>query len=281
MPPSTTKPGTTSRKALGIVLAITLSLCMIGIVCAIYHPFAKRTNWDKLAGGYTQPKVDAFLQDAAKTTTAGQVPLNTDLLRDFNQLANDYALYFMPEVDWYQFDNVGGAIWYVIFNWTGKFASFPEQAPKLAAEARIRKLFAAPNDQYPPLQHQEYRKYVRFDGSNYSLWPESYNADTMVYDLVDLKAESKDNFTYYTAKACGYSFNVKEREAYEPSANDLFLDAKKQAYQVSATEALARMLANGEIKNAQKDAIYTIVFRVQKGSSTPQFCQIQKTFPGN
>ena len=82
-------------------------------------------------------------------------------------MGQDYLFFFMPDVDWYNFDSTGSALHYILFTWTGEFGTFPESAPKDEAEARLRKVFAAPDNEYPKIEHKTYGKYVMFDGESY------------------------------------------------------------------------------------------------------------------
>ncbi|HCF50209.1 MAG TPA: hypothetical protein DER60_08000 [Syntrophomonas sp.] len=180
----------------------------------------------------------------------------------------------MPEVSWYDFDSDGAAISYMIFTWSGEFGTFPESVPPYQAEARLRKVFAAPDDAYPPLIHQAYPKLVRFDGAAYSPWPESYNSDTMVYDLIELKERHDGNYTYYTATANEYGFDVNGH--YEPGANEEFLLAKSKALGLDYDSTLEKLLANGQITGAEKSRTYKIEFRVDTNSPTPKIVAVDR-----
>jgi hypothetical protein len=74
-------------------------------------------------------------------------------------MGEDYRFFFMPKVAWYDFESIGAAMSYMIFTWAGEFGTFPEKAPQYQAEARLRKIFAAPNNEYPQIEHQPYRKW--------------------------------------------------------------------------------------------------------------------------
>ena len=59
----------------------------------------------------------------------------------------------------------------------------------------------APMNEYPQIEHQPYTKSVVYDGAAYKPWPESYNSNTMIYDLIELKERHEGDYTYYTATA--------------------------------------------------------------------------------
>lgn len=276
------------KSAVALIIAICATIL---VLCLIYLPnmLQQSPNWRKLAAGYQQPNIDYLLYDLQETTidANGNITIEENILRSFNRFANEYAFFFLPEVDWYQFHSVydntpgydsnGAAVMYFLFVWDGKFAHFPDKAPKLEMEARIRKLFAAPNDQYPAFPHKEYPKFAQFDGKNYSHVPTEYHENQMVYELLNIKIEKKDGYRYYTAIATQYGFDVAGN--YEPGLNELLLAAKSKQWQCSQTEALDRMLTNGQIREATPTQLYTVLFRVVEHGSYPQFCQIEKGVP--
>ena len=99
----------------------------------------------------------------------------------------------------------------------------------------------------------------------------------MVYALLDIKIEKKEGYRYYTATANEYNFDITG--SYEPGLNELFLAAKSKQWQCSQTEALDRMLTNGQIREATPTQRYTVLFHVTEHGSYPQFCQIEKGVP--
>jgi hypothetical protein len=59
----------------------------------------------------------------------------------------------------------------------------------------------APMNEYPQIEHQPYTKSVVYDGAAYTPWIESYNSNTMIYDLTKLTKRQEGDYTYYTATA--------------------------------------------------------------------------------
>ena len=233
-------------------------------------------DWQGLAADFNPLAIDGLLAAIKNNPVAGagNIEITADIKREFNQMGEDYRFFFMPEVSWYDFDSDGAAISYMIFTWSGEFGTFPESVPPYQAEARLRKVFAAPDDAYPPLIHQAYPKLVRFDGAAYSPWPESYNSDTMVYDLIELKERHDGNYTYYTATANEYGFDVNGH--YEPGANEEFLLAKSKALGLDYDSTLEKLLANGQITGAEKSRTYKIEFRVDTNSPTPKIVAVDR-----
>ncbi len=234
----------------------------------------KDIDWQGLAADYNPPAIDDLLTAIKNSpvSNAGKIEITDDIKRDFNQMGEDYRLFFMPEVNWFDFESTGAAISYMLFTWTGEFGSFPESLSPYQAEARLRKVFAAPDDVYPPLIHQTYPKFVQFDGKSYSPWPESYNTDTMVYDLVELKQRNGGDYIYYTAIANEYGFDVKGY--YEPGVNEKFLLAKAKALGLDYDSALEKLLTSGQITDTEKRRTYQIEFRVDHNGSTPKIVAV-------
>jgi len=233
-------------------------------------------DWQGLAADYHPPAIDNLLTAIknSSVTTAGDIAITADIKREFNQMGKDYHFFYMPEVSWYDFNSEGAAIRYMLYTWNEQFGVFPEQIPPYQAEARVRKLFAAPGDEYPPLLHQTYPKLVRYDGSSYSLWPESYNTDTMVYDLVELKARKEGDITYYTATANEYGFDVSGY--YEPGLNEEYLLAQSKALGLDFASTLDKLRTNGDISQAPTYQTYKIEFRVDKNSPSPQIVAVDR-----
>ena len=231
-------------------------------------------DWEKLAEGYNLPSVDGLLGAIAKSDISadGSIAITADIKREFNKMGEDYRFFFMPKVSWYDFESTGAALSYILFTWTGEFGTFPEKAPKCEAEARLRKVFAAPNDEYPPIEHQSYGKCVMFDGESYSPWPESYNDNTMIYDLIDLTARREEGFTYYTLTANEYQFDVSGN--YDPGENEKFLLAQADALELDYASTLIKLLETGEISAAQKSGTYTIELRIEGDNAVPKIVSI-------
>lgn len=237
---------------------------------------SQEIDWRALAADYNPPRIDGLLRaiTVSDIKADGGIPITADIKREFNQMGTDHRFFYLPEVAWYDFESTGAALHYMLFTWTGEFGTFPERAPKYEAEARLRKVFAASNNEYPRLEHQTYKKMVNFDGEAYTLWPESYNDNTMVYDLVDLKVRREGAYTYYTASANEYQFDLSG--AYEPGKNEIFLSAKAKALGFDYAATLARLLKSGEINSALKSKTYTIEFRVEGDSNIPMIVSVQK-----
>lgn len=239
-------------------------------------PIDAKIDWQALANDYNPPRIDGLLRAIADSdiTADNRIVITADIKRAFNQMGKDYRFFFMPKVAWYDFESTGHALSYMLFTWTGKFGTFPEKAPKYVAEARLRKLFAAPNNEYPQLEHKSYRKFVNFDGKSYSLWPESYNDSTMMYDLVDLRVRHEGAYAYYIATANEYQFDISG--TYEPGDNERFLSAKSEALGLDYVTTLARLLENGEISAALNSNAYTIEFRIKGDNSIPTIVSVDK-----
>lgn len=240
-------------------------------------PIDANINWQELAKGYNPPRIDGLLRAIADSdiTADSSIVITADIKRKFNQMGKDYRFFFMPKVAWYDFESTGAALSYMLFTWTGEFGTFTERAPKYEAEARLRKVFAAPNNEYLQLEHQPYRKLVMFDGESYTLWPESYNANTMIYDLVELRVRQDRYFTYYTATANEYGFDLSG-EGYAPGVNEKFLFGKAKDLGLDYTATLVKLLENGEISAALKSITYTIEFRTKGDNTTPMIVSIDK-----
>lgn len=235
-------------------------------------------DWQMLAQDYNPPAIDGLLREIKKSDIGedGSIIITPGIKQEFSHMGQAYHFFFMPNVAWYDFESTGAAISYMLFTWTGEFGTFPEKAPQYQAEARLHKIFAAPNDHYPRLEHQTYTKFVEFDGQAYTPWPESYNDSTMIYDLTNLKVRQDGNYTYYTATAGEYQFDVNGN--YEPGENEKFLSAKAQALGLAYTETLDRLLTNGEITGALKRLTYTIEFRIEGDSNVPMIVSVDKKF---
>lgn len=227
-------------------------------------------DWQALAAGYNPPKIDGLLQAIrdSEITGDGSVAITPVIKREFNRMGEDYRFFFMPQVNWYDFkpvayESTGEALHYILFTWTGQFGTFPEKAPKYEAEARLRKLFAAPNNEYPRLEHKDYPKCVMFDGTAYTLWPESYNDNTMIYDLTDLKVRQDGRYTYYTASCKEYGFEE-------------FLNTQADSLGLDKAAALSKLLETGKISSAPQSRSYTIEFRLESGNIIPQIISLKK-----
>jgi hypothetical protein len=239
-------------------------------------------NWQALATDYNPSNIGGLL-NAIKNTNIkadGNVVITPEIKREFNLRGEDYRFFFMPKVTWYDFKSTayeptGEALAYILFTWTGKFGTFPEKVPKYEAEARQRKIFAAPNNEYPQIKHQAYRKCVMFDGESYTSWPESYNANTMVYDLIKLNVRHDGDYTFYTASANEYQFDLTN-EGYRPGENEIFLFDKAKALGLDYPKTLAKLLETGEIIKVVKSRTYTIEFRIQGDSTVPKIVSVDK-----
>lgn len=231
-------------------------------------------NINEPAADYYPPMVEGLISAIADSDILedGYVIVTADIKREFNQMGEDYRFFFMPDVDWYDFDSTGSALNYILFTWTGEFGTFPESAPKDEAEARLRNVFAAPNNEYPPLEHQTYNKYVMFDGESYTLWPESYNDNTMIYDLVELKMNWEENYTYYTATADEYQFDLNGY--YEPGENEQYLFEQADALGLDYVSTLGKLLEIGEISSAVKSRTYIIKFRIEDNNTIPMIVSV-------
>jgi len=242
---------------------------------------AVATKIEDVEVGYNPPKIDGLLQaiNDSKITADGSIVITPEIKREFNQMGEDYRFFFMPKVDWYNFEAIayeptGEALAYILFTWTGEFGTFPEKAPKYEAEARLRKIFAAPNNEYPQLEHKAYKKCVMFDGEAYTPWPESYNDNTMVYNLTDLKVRQDDGYTYYHASSDEYQFD--STGAFEPGENEKFLNAQAEALGIDKTATLSKLLETGKIKSAPISRPFTIEFRIDSNNTTPKIVSVDK-----
>lgn len=239
-------------------------------------------DWKTLEASYNPPKIDGLLQaiNHSQISADGSVIITPDIKREFNKMGEDYRFFFMPKVIWYKFGSIayeptGEALVYILYTWTGKFGTFPEKAPKYEAEARLRKIFAAPNDEYPLLKHQNYGKCVMFDGEAYRPWPESYNASTMIYNLTDLRVRKDEGYTYYTATANEYQFDLTNG-GYTPGENEIFLFDKAKVLKLDYSTTLLKLLETGEITKAVKSRNYTIEFRIKGDSTLPKIVSVDK-----
>lgn len=239
------------------------------------NPVEAKIDWQVLAEDYHPPKIEGLLKAIAdsKIKTDGSIAITADMKREFNQMGTDYRFFFMPAVDWYDFESTGAALFYMLYTWTGDFGTFPEHAPKYEAEARIRKVFAAPDNKYPQLEHQTYNKMVTFDGQEYKLWPESYNDNTMIYDLTDMSVRQEGTYTYYTAVANEYQFDLDG--SYEPGENENFIFARAKSLGLDSAATLAKLLENGEISAAPQSCTYTIEFRIEGDNPIPMIVSVK------
>ncbi len=233
-------------------------------------------NWQLLAADYLPPGIGGLLAAIkdSNITKDGSIDITSNIKRGFNQMGEDYRFFFMPQVDWYDFESIGAAMSYMLFTWTGEFGTFPEKAPQYQAEARLRKIFAAPDNVYPQIEHQPYRKYVMYDGAAYTPWPESYNSDTMIYDLIELKERHAGDCTYYTATANEYGFDVNGY--YEAGENEKSLFANSKAWGLDYKVTLEKLLENGEIIHAEKSQTYIIEFRIEDNNTIPMIVSVDK-----
>jgi hypothetical protein len=212
-------------------------------------------DWQLLAADYNPPGIGGLLQAIkdSSITTDGSIDITDNIKLEFNQMGEDYRFFFMPKVAWYDFESIGAAMSYMLFTWTGEFGTFPEKAPQYQAEARLRKIFAAPNNEYPQIEHQPYTKSVVYDGAAYTPWPESYNSNTMIYDLTKLTKRQEGDYTYYTATANEYGFDVDVNSPYEAGEN-------------------------GDIIDAQKSQTYIIEFRIEDNNTIPMIVSVDKLY---
>jgi|GEM_PF-1685250 len=235
-------------------------------------------DWQVLAADYIPPTISGLLAAIkdSNITKDGSIGITYNIRREFNQMGENYRFFFMPKVAWYDFESIGAAMSYILFTWTGEFGTFPEKAPPYQAEARLRKVFAAPNNEYSPIEHQPYGKWVMYDDAGYSLWPESYNSNAMIYDLTELKERHEGYYTYYTATANEYGFDVKG--CYTAGENEKFLLAKSKAWGLDYNAALERLLENGDIVHAEQSRTYIIEFRIQDNNTIPMIVSVDKIY---
>ena len=233
-------------------------------------------DWQILAADYNPPGIGGLLQAIkdSNITKDGSIDITDNIKREFNQMGEDYRFFFMPKVAWYDFESIGAAMSYMIFTWTGEFGTFPENAPQYQAEARLRKIFAAPNNEYPQIKHQPYKKWVMYDGAAYTPWPESYNSNTMIYDLTKLTKKQEGDYSYYTATANEYGFDVNGY--YEAGGNERFLFANSKALGLNYNATLEKLLENGDIIDAQKNQTYIIEFRIEDNNTIPVIVFVDK-----
>ena len=146
---------------------LVLTLCLVVLAMA---------GCAKGEGEYQPPDIAGLLDAIADSEVwpDGEIVI-TGYQAPVQSHRRGHLFFFMPAVEWYQFESTRAAVAYVLFTWTGEFGTFPDQVPKDQVEARLQQLFAAPDDEYPRLVHQLYPKYARFDGDHYSPWPEGYN----------------------------------------------------------------------------------------------------------
>ncbi len=235
-------------------------------------------DWQVLAGDYNPPDIGGLLAAIkdSNITKDGSIVINYNIKREFNQMGEDYRFFFMPKVAWYDFESIGAAMSYILFTWTGEFGTFPDKAPQYQAEARLRKIFAAPNNEYPLIKHQPYMKSVVYDGAAYKPWPESYNSNTMIYDLIELKERHEGDYTYYTATANEHGFDVNAY--YEAGENEKFLFANSKAMGLDYNAVLEKLLENGDIIHAEKSQTYIIEFRIQDNNMIPMIVSVDKLY---
>ncbi len=235
-------------------------------------------NWQQLESDYNPPDIGGLLKAITESNTAidGSINITYAIKREFNQMDEDYRFFFMPNVAWYDFESVGRAISYLFFTWTGEFGTFPEKIPQYSAEARLQKIFAAPDNKHLQIEHKLYPKSVLYEDGFYSPWPESYNADVMIYDLVELKVLQEENYTYYTATANEYGFDVNGY--YEPGVNEEFLFAKSEALGLESEATLGKLLETGDIAGASKSGTYIIEFRVEDNNTTPMIVSVNRFY---
>lgn len=236
---------------------------------SVYSNSSISNNLEHLVEEYNPPQIEGFLKEIKNTDLKedGNITITPAIKREFNQMGIDYHFFFLPEVDWYDFEFQGAALSYMLFTWTGEFGVFPESVPKYEMEARLQKVFAAHNDEYPSIEHKSYPKFVLFDGQLYSPWPESYNDATMIYDLTDLRIKNEGEYTYYTALTNEYMFDVKG--CYEPGENEKFLSAQAEVLGLNYRDTLVKLLETGKIREASESGTYEIQFRVKEGSPIP------------
>ena len=239
-------------------------------------------DWQELASKYNPPAIDGLLEAIKDSSMAekGNIAITPLIKRYFNKMGEDYLFFFMPQVAWYDFgpavyDPTGEALSYILFIWKHQFGEFSAM-PKYETEAWLRKIFAAPNDVYPPLEHKEYGKCVVYDGEVYTPWLESYNDNTMIYDLTQLKARRDGDYTYYTATAGEYQFDV--RGYYEPGENEKFLAARAEALGLDYDAALEKLLETGDLSAANISKTYTIEFRIKGDDVTPKIVSVKKVY---
>lgn len=238
-------------------------------------------DWQELTANYNPPRIDDLLQAIkdSETSEDGSVVITPEIKREFNQMGEGYRFFFMPKVTWYNFkpiayEGTGEALVYILFTWTGEFGTFPEKAPKYEVEARMRKIFAAPNNEYPQIIHKDYKKCVMFDGDTYTPWPESYNANTMIYNLTDLNVRQDGDFTYYHASANEYQFDLTG--AFEPGENEIFLNNQAKALGLDNATTLLKLLETDKISFAPKSRHYTIEFRIEGDNTIPKIVSVDK-----
>jgi hypothetical protein len=249
---------------------LVLTLCLVVLAMA---------GCAKGEGEYQPPDIAGLLDAIADSEVwpDGEIVITADIKRQFNHMGEDYLFFFMPAVEWYQFESTGAAVAYVLFTWTGEFGTFPDQVPKDQVEARLQQLFAAPDDEYPRLVHQLYPKYARFDGDHYSPWPEGYNDNAKLYDLQELSKRAEGDDTYYTAVANEYQFCLDALQGYyEMGPNEEFLFNAAERMGLDYQDTLAQLLTSGEIAGAQASVSYKIVFRVPSGGTVPMIVSVDR-----
>ena len=245
---------------------LVLTLCLVVLAMA---------GCAKGEGEYQPPDIAGLLDAIADSEVwpDGEIVITADIKRQFNHMGEDYLFFFMPAVEWYQFESTGAAVAYVLFTWTGEFGTFPDQVPKDQVEARLQQLFAAPDDEYPRLVHQLYPKYARFDGDHYSPWPEGYNDNAKLYDLQELSKRAEGDDTYYTAVANEYQFCLDALQGIMKWAQMKFLfnAAERMGldYQDTANSNIRKIAGPSNVS-------YKIVFRVPSGGTVPMIVSVDR-----
>jgi hypothetical protein len=232
----------------------------------------------ELVTDYHLPGIKDLLKVIAKSDIAqdGTVTLTADIKCLFNQMGRDYQFTYLPEVDWYNFESVGAGLYYILRT-AGEDSL--KGMPQNEVEARLRKVFAAPNNEYPPIKHQTYSDFVMLDGEIYSFWPVGLMGYTSIYELTNLSMRKEGDYTYYTAFVNEYLFDLDGN--YPSGKNETFLFDKAEVLGYSPRATLEYLLITEEIREADKKEIYKIEFRVEGDSIIPVIISVRCGEYGN
>lgn len=176
----------------------------------------------------------------------GNLVLSGEVRYRFNEFCNDYWMRFVPNVDEYDFEYQGAAIWYMFSLWERTEGLFPEKLSAEEIERSIQELFSYDRKDFPSLEHRTYTKYVKYEDGYYSVYPEGLGADTFFYNPVQIHVEKMKAGLLVQATIDEYSFMLDR--GYELLEQDLLLKQEANRLGLSMDTAALYLLEKNQME---------------------------------
>lgn len=208
---------------------------------------------------FTEPDVNdeplSFLGYIEKHS--GEVEINNDIRRIFNDFSRKYKLIYLPEFNMYEsffersnysgnreFLNFAGAVFYVI-HLNLEMGEFSEEF----IQNEIQSLFLA-ESAYRDMPHQAYPKFAKYNNGKYTPWPEGMRDPKRGFYLLNtLKIEKDGDNKVAVFEYKNYYFN--DAEIYEPGKEELWLLKKAEELDLNPLDAAHYLTVTGEIEELE------------------------------